>query len=147
MSPTVRKITAALLLVLGVQLWLIVGRSQWGNLPHWMVWVAILAVLLVPAANRWIVRAHDCLAQPSPRMRRIVSVIIAVAAGSYLYFTAVRQQRDFFPKILDEGSYAIVGGTGRYAGASGTYTARQSLRELGGDGTAEFTLNLTALEA
>lgn len=48
---------------------------------------------------------------------------------------------------LDEGSYAIVGGTGRYAGASGTYTARQFLRELGGDGTAEFTLNLKAWEA
>jgi len=48
---------------------------------------------------------------------------------------------------LDEGSYAIVGGTGRYAGASGTYTARQSLREQGGDGTAEFTLNLKAWEA
>jgi hypothetical protein len=48
---------------------------------------------------------------------------------------------------LDEGSYAIVGGTGRYAGASGTYTARQFLRELGGDGTAEFTLNLNAWEA
>ncbi len=48
---------------------------------------------------------------------------------------------------LDEGSYAIVGGTGRYAGASGTYTARQFLRELGGDGTAVFTLNLSAWEA
>ena len=48
---------------------------------------------------------------------------------------------------LEDGSYAIVGGTGRYAGASGTYTARQFLRELGGDGTAEFTLNLTAWEA
>jgi hypothetical protein len=48
---------------------------------------------------------------------------------------------------LDEGSYAIVGGTGRYAGASGTYSARQFLRELGGDGTAEFTLNLNAWEA
>ena len=48
---------------------------------------------------------------------------------------------------LDEGSYAIVGGTGRYAGATGTYTARQFLRELGGNGTAEFTLNLNAWEA
>lgn len=48
---------------------------------------------------------------------------------------------------LAEASYAIVGGTGRYAGASGTYTARQSPRELGGDGTAEFILNLSALEA
>lgn len=48
---------------------------------------------------------------------------------------------------LDEGSYAIVGGTGRYAGASGTYTARQSPRGFGGDGTAEFNLNLKAWEA
>jgi hypothetical protein len=48
---------------------------------------------------------------------------------------------------LDEGSYAIVGGTGLYAGATGTYLARQSPRELGGDGTAEFTLTLIALEA
>lgn len=48
---------------------------------------------------------------------------------------------------LDAGSYAVVGGTGRYAGASGTYEARQFLRELGGDGTAEFTFNLTGWEA
>jgi hypothetical protein len=48
---------------------------------------------------------------------------------------------------LDEGSYAIVGGTGRYAGATGTYTARQFPRELGGNGTAEFTLKLQAWEA
>jgi hypothetical protein len=48
---------------------------------------------------------------------------------------------------LDDGSYAIVGGTGRYAGASGTYTARQRPRDLGGDGTADFHLNLNAWEA
>lgn len=48
---------------------------------------------------------------------------------------------------LGLGTYAIVGGTGRYSGASGTYTARQSPRELGGDGTAEFNLNLIAWEA
>jgi hypothetical protein len=48
---------------------------------------------------------------------------------------------------LDEGSYAIVGGTGRYAGASGTYTARQFLREMGGNGTAQFTFDLQAWEA
>jgi hypothetical protein len=41
-----------------------------------------------------------------------------------------------------ENVYAIVGGTGRYAGASGTYEARQSPLELGGDGTAVFTLGI-----
>lgn len=51
------------------------------------------------------------------------------------------------PGTLDAGSYAVVGGTGRFAGASGTYEARQFLRELGGDGTAEFTFNLSSWEA
>jgi hypothetical protein len=45
---------------------------------------------------------------------------------------------------VHENPYAIVGGTGRFAGARGTYVAQQSPRELGGDGTAEFTLTLTA---
>jgi hypothetical protein len=43
-----------------------------------------------------------------------------------------------------EGEFAILGGTGRYAGARGTYVARHNRREHGGDGTAEFRLTLTA---
>jgi len=45
---------------------------------------------------------------------------------------------------VHETPFAIVGGTGRYVGASGTYVGRQSPRELGGDGTAEFELTFTA---
>jgi hypothetical protein len=45
---------------------------------------------------------------------------------------------------VHEDPFAIVGGTGRYLGVSGTYIAKQSPRDLGGDGTAEFTLSLTA---
>jgi len=41
-----------------------------------------------------------------------------------------------------EGHFAIVGGTGRYHGARGSYVARQSFSDLGGDGTATFTLML-----
>jgi hypothetical protein len=48
------------------------------------------------------------------------------------------------PAGIHEKPFAIVGGTGRYTGASGTYVARQSPRELGGDGTAEFTMTLVA---
>ncbi len=43
-----------------------------------------------------------------------------------------------------ENTYAIVGGTGRYLGASGSYTGQQSPIETGGDGTAIFTLTLNS---
>jgi hypothetical protein len=44
---------------------------------------------------------------------------------------------------VNSGSrFAIVGGTGRYAGASGTYQAEQRPIQLGGDGSASFTFEL-----
>ena len=39
--------------------------------------------------------------------------------------------------------FTIVGGTGRYQGATGSYVAEQRPFELGGDGTADFALTLT----
>ena len=46
--------------------------------------------------------------------------------------------------IAGESVFAIAGGTGRYAGSRGSYVAEQRLLELGGDGTAEFTIDLRA---
>lgn len=40
-----------------------------------------------------------------------------------------------------EDVFAIVGGTGKYLGATGSYVSKQSPLETGGDGTAEFTLS------
>ena len=44
----------------------------------------------------------------------------------------------------EQGVFAIVGGTGRYLGATGSYVALQSPLEIGGDGTAEFTFTLNS---
>lgn len=41
-----------------------------------------------------------------------------------------------------ENAFAIVGGTGRYLGATGSYISKQSPLETGGDGTAEFILSI-----
>ena len=41
-----------------------------------------------------------------------------------------------------ERTYAIVGGTGKYVGARGSYLARQDTYGLGGDGKAELLLTL-----
>lgn len=43
-------------------------------------------------------------------------------------------------------AFAVVGGTGRYSGATGSYVATQSPAEVGGDGTAELTLTLKLVE-
>jgi hypothetical protein len=48
------------------------------------------------------------------------------------------------PNGQAEDTYAIVGGTGRYAGARGIYVSRQAARGLGGDGSADFTFHLYA---
>jgi len=45
-----------------------------------------------------------------------------------------------------DGHFVILGGTGKYLGATGSYLARQQPRELGGDGTAEFHLSLAGME-
>jgi len=51
------------------------------------------------------------------------------------------------PGVLDDATFVIVGGTGRYEGASGTYHAVQRPRETGGDGTATFTFDIRTPEA
>lgn len=43
--------------------------------------------------------------------------------------------------------HAIIGGTGRYDGAAGSYVARQSPLDLGGDGSADFTFTMTLRSA
>ena len=45
-----------------------------------------------------------------------------------------------------QADYAVLGGTGRFAGATGTYSAVQSPLEVGGDGSAEFNFELTLRE-
>jgi len=49
--------------------------------------------------------------------------------------------------VFGDAIFAIVGGTGRYHGVTGSYVAHQRLREQGGNGTAEFILTLHGLEA
>jgi hypothetical protein len=45
---------------------------------------------------------------------------------------------------LADADFAIIGGTGQYASATGGYTARQHPTELGGAGTATFDLSIAS---
>jgi hypothetical protein len=47
-------------------------------------------------------------------------------------------------RVDGAGTFAVTGGTGRYSGARGSYTAVVSPDGLGGDGTADFDLTLSS---
>lgn len=47
------------------------------------------------------------------------------------------------PGLETEDEFAIVGGTGSYAGVRGTYVLSQSHQELGGDGTASVRFSFS----
>ncbi|HET6795253.1 MAG TPA: dirigent protein [Acidimicrobiales bacterium] len=61
---------------------------------------------------------------------------VALAGGTILGSGTATPGHD----TVDE--FAVIGGTGEYANARGTYTARQSHQQFGGDGTASFDMTL-----
>ena len=82
------------------------------------------------------------------------SVLHLDAGGGHGPFAVAQQQTHTFhlsdgniiglgtTGLGSEGAFAIVGGTGRFAGVTGSYTGVQNPLEIGGDGTAEFTFTL-----
>ncbi len=97
----------ALLLVFGVQVWLIIGRANWGTQRqlHWMAIALVLA--LIPPVARYAARFLDRLRMPSRRLRWTVAGVILVASAGYLYLSALHQHRTFGFTAHDEYSYAI----------------------------------------
>jgi hypothetical protein len=102
----VRRISVILLLVLGVQLWLVIGLGAWRPAELYAV-AACALVALLPGVNRKVAAALERVRRPSAGVRRLVAVVIAVAATAYLYWTARRQGRDFVPLMHDEFSYLV----------------------------------------
>jgi hypothetical protein len=65
--------------------------------------------------------------------------------GTHLHTFSLGDGSIFGLALPGAAAHAVIGGTGRYAGATGTYTARPADR-MPGDST-ELTLTLTAWEA
>jgi hypothetical protein len=100
-----------LLLAIGVQAWIVLGRTQLGERRQ--IFAAVVAAGLAVAAwwvRPWreaVARIAERVANPSPRGRLLTAVIIAVVSIAYLYFTARHQHRDFSPILHDEYCYVI----------------------------------------
>ena len=95
---------------------LVIGAWMWWKVPRafvpvplvgWAIAALGAAVMLVPAVGLGATRWLDRIREPSPRTRARLALAIAILSSIYLVFTARRQDRDFFPKTLDDQSYVI----------------------------------------
>ena len=59
MTPVMHKTAVVLLLVVGVQLWLLIGRGQYGSAPRPMIFLAAVAIASLPPIYRRVARSLD----------------------------------------------------------------------------------------
>jgi hypothetical protein len=103
-----RKIINALLLMVGVEFWLIGSRGEWiGPASLWII-AATLAAALIPPVRRMTCRILDQIDQiASFRWRWLIAICIAAASTVYFLFNAWQQGIGFYLAQHDEFSYLI----------------------------------------
>jgi len=107
MTPVMHKTAVVLLLVVGVQLWLLIGRGQYGSAPRAMTFVAAIAVASLPPVYRRVAAALDRVRHFSASRRAVVALAVFLIATPILYWTAAWQQRELFPKMHDEHMHLL----------------------------------------
>jgi hypothetical protein len=100
-----RLISIAILVLLGVGLWLLSGNDV--PLLRWNIVLAVTAITIVPGINRKLATGMERLRVLSPAARWKLALGAGVAASIYLAATAFDQARDLFPKMEDECSYVL----------------------------------------
>lgn len=95
------------LLLLGVQLWFVLGRGMYGNTIQWRT--ALIAIVIVSSSplTRWIRAGVEKLDRAGNTTHILLAIFIWVAGCFILYHQAVSQDRYFYPKAHDEFAYLI----------------------------------------
>ncbi|MEA2734959.1 MAG: hypothetical protein QOE14_1410 [Humisphaera sp.] len=107
MSPTLRRISTLLLLVVGVEIWLVIGRGQYGSSPPLHVMIPLIAVASLPPVYRRVANWLERLRHPSPRARMITALAVFAAATTFLIWTGFYQDRNLFPRVHDEQMHGL----------------------------------------
>ncbi|WP_428937252.1 hypothetical protein [Fontivita pretiosa] len=98
---------AILLLILGFQIWLLIDQRLVRTPGELLVLLAALALPLFPPV-RWLIESTIAsLRRARGTHVAVMALVVLLIACAYFYFTAVRQQRFFFPIYQDEFSYQI----------------------------------------
>jgi len=111
MPPATRSrlkpVLLPVLLVLGVQFWLVLGRGMYGNTIQWRTALLAIVITSLPPLSRQIGKAIDRLNTSGRVVHLVVAGAIWIGSCLLLYQQAVSQQRSFPPKSHDEFSYLV----------------------------------------
>ncbi|HEX3356073.1 MAG TPA: glycosyltransferase family 39 protein [Tepidisphaeraceae bacterium] len=94
----------------------LIGTAMWWATPRavapvpalgWILAAVSILICTIPALNSPILSRLEAIRDSTMTHRAIASFFISLLAIAYLAFTAHHQNRDFFPKTLDDQSYVI----------------------------------------
>ena len=107
LSPRVLARTAPLLLILGVQCWLVFGGIDYGLTFQRKLLVAAALASLIPPINQYFFAFLERIRHPSHRKKIVGAIAISILAAIYFPLTAHLQGRIFTAKWQDEMSYLV----------------------------------------
>jgi hypothetical protein len=103
----VRQVVALLLLILGVQAWLLLTGPNWGHWIQLKILVVALAAGCVPPVRRGLAAILEFISHPSPRQARWTALGVAAGSAVFLWLTALSERRTLEPFWHDQFCYVI----------------------------------------
>jgi hypothetical protein len=95
------------LLIFGVQCWLVLGGGDYGRQYKPLMILAAIAAGLIGPISRAFNRFWNAAARPTPKTRRLTALAIAATSSLFLYWAARCQHVTPKPQFEDEFSYLI----------------------------------------
>jgi hypothetical protein len=107
LSPRLARFVAALMPILAIECWLMLGRGEYGRMHQpWLLLGALIAAL-IPPVRRGVDWLWGRMAHPSLPARLLTAAVIAIAAAFFLYWCMRYERIAIHPKVHDEFSYLI----------------------------------------
>jgi hypothetical protein len=108
-SPRTSKIVGPILVLVGIEFWLIFGEGNYGHQHKPLLILLSIALAVIPPLNRLFNRGWTVIAHPSARSRALIALAICIISSLFLYWTQRLEKVPFKPKFEDEFSYLIQG--------------------------------------
>jgi hypothetical protein len=102
-----RRIVIPLLMIVGIQFWLIFSGLDYGRPVEWLFLAAALVAAAIPVARAAIAGALNAFRHPTPRARAWAAAGWFAVSMIALPWMGRHQQRDLHPIWKDEYSYAL----------------------------------------